>query len=352
MTEDFPFLSDNDFLTLVKLLEALKNVKTNFPTELSKLTIIIEGNQETGTFDAQLAHAIEICQKEIHKLAAKSLYGETASIKQLTDSDRKAYTLWFSTGKSSTKFDADLFPALYQLASKLADKLTSEQILAIVLLSILCFTGYCSFDRWLDSNEKLSLGELKLKSEQEQTLREKNIEDGYISLVNALNNVKVNKFLFQAEESGDKSAHAFAEAASGANRVTFGRKTFSKQDLEEIQKKKSPETSQTEIFPAFFQIVGIQRLNDSRGIEVTLHHTMYPKNIRAKYMFQRRNDVPSLSEEAGSMVVHELCNAIEKRSNLHLKIKLRRKGMEIVDAEIIQLLSKDDEKPSQQHNGI
>ena len=83
---------------LRQLIEA-KERGEEAPKMLRSLTVHIQGDFESGSFDAQVAQALVQLQQIVYRLAAKTLYGPDVTIAALSEEDLADFKLHFIVSK-------------------------------------------------------------------------------------------------------------------------------------------------------------------------------------------------------------------------------------------------------------
>lgn len=210
----------NNAVSLTELTELLGKAQRidDVPALLQGLDVVIEGQQLSGNIDYQVAQAIVQLQQIVYRIAAHTLYGENATIKNLGDEELDRYRLSFSIAPGCTHISARLAEKFLELLNAVFENMTPGHKITLAAILAGSFLGYYGITSYEDYLKNVNQEQVRLKISQEETRR-------------------LDLILSHVHESGDEASTAFAKSVKGADNLRFGAREFSTQELSEIQKR-------------------------------------------------------------------------------------------------------------------
>lgn len=219
--------SNTEQLKLDEILSSItdKSTEDALPEKLKDLIVVIEGDHVSGSIDYLVAQSIVSLQQIVYRIVAHALYGEGASVKNLTEIDLERFKLNFKVESGCTHVSARLIEKFSELLNVIFKNMTPAHKLILASILSAAFLGYIAIDRVEDyfkeadrNNTIESLSSVLKVLSQEETKRAEAI----------LSNVKAG---------GEEASANFAKSAKGASSLTFGGRTYSQSDLTDIQKR-------------------------------------------------------------------------------------------------------------------
>lgn len=123
--------------------------------EVDGINIHVKGRDLDGTIPARYLPALLEYQESINRLYSYVKYKEY-SVRRLTDEDKRAVEIVYRVEKGSSSFGAQMAPVLEKIGLEAASKMTGQQLLIFMSLSVVLLAGYGGFRLWLNyKKEKL-----------------------------------------------------------------------------------------------------------------------------------------------------------------------------------------------------
>lgn len=277
------------------------------PDKLQALTVHIQGDFESGSFDAQVAQALFQLQQIIYRLAAKTLYGPDATIAALTEDDLTVFKLHFIVSRGSTNIEAGFWKQICALVDTITKNMTPVQKLILSGLVAACFLGYLASD----AVEDYIKGQNDIQMSQEETKR-------------------LDVLLKRVTNAGEESTGNFVKAAKGAASVSVGGREYSKQDIADAQKRAPKQYITWEAVKAMFNVVALD-CSKQDIIIATLVNLETQEKIKAYYTAESEED------EDADLIRSSLAMALATGRAMNLEIYVGRKGDHIEKATILNL---------------
>ena len=213
-------MENSSTISLDDLFEKLRDVSNldDVPPLLRNLNVVIEGSHLAGSIDYQIAQAIVQVQQIVYRVAAHSLYGEAATVKNLSDVDLENFKLSFLVVPGCTKVSANVAAKFLDLLKVIFKDMNPTQRIIIASLLSAVFLGYIGLgvlENYLENEEQKELL-LNLSKEESRRLE---IIFPHVSV------------------SGEEAANTFAKSAKGASNLIVGGRRYSDDALAEIQKR-------------------------------------------------------------------------------------------------------------------
>lgn len=204
---------------MLALICQLRNeTSKEIPSQLKNLVIHIQGDQLSGSIDAQIAGAIVQLQQSVYRLAAKTIYGKDATINTLREDELEIFKLNFVISAGSTNIVTEIWDKAENLIKIFTKDMTPSQKLCLAGICAALLLGYVGIKEYADySKEALRLAAQTNMSKEESR--------------------RLELFLSHTQEVSEENSLAFAKAAKGASSLSYGGKTFSKDDIAEAQKR-------------------------------------------------------------------------------------------------------------------
>lgn len=291
---------------LRQLIEA-KERGEEAPKMLRSLTVHIQGDFESGSFDAQVAQALVQLQQIVYRLAAKTLYGPDVTIAALSEEDLADFKLHFIVSKGSTNIEAGFWKQFNTLVETLTKDMTAGQKVFISGLIAACFLGYLASG----SVEEYIRGQADIQMSQEETKR-------------------LDVLLRRVTHAGEESTGNFVKAAKGAESVSVGGRNYSRQDIADAQKRAPKQYITWEAVKDKFSVVALD-CSKQDIIIATLVNPETQEKIKAYYTAESEED-----EDAG-LIRSSLANALATGRPVNLEIYVGRKGEHLEKATILNL---------------
>ncbi len=245
----------------------------NIPDEFKKIIIKIEGLDQDGTIDARTAQSIVRLQQTVYHLAAFALIGPDATAKDLNSDQLDKLRLKFSTSPGCTEISARLWQTFTYILAEYTKNMTPNQkilVLFLLLCTFLCYVGGNSAAEYLKQSAEL---QTRVLQSQEETKR-------------------LQAVLNHAHTAGETVAFDFGKAVKGASSLRVGAKSFTEEELTQLQKRAERVPAEFENDAGVFTIIGVKSLK--KRLSVTMKSVETGEEVTA---FISPNDL--FSDEEG-----------------------------------------------------
>lgn len=202
----------------ISLAKELDQHPESVPDDFQSLVIHIVGNQENGSFDAQMANALFQLQQIIYRLVAKTLYGEDATVSSLSDEELELFKLKFKVSAGSTNIETGLWEKVVSLVDKVVADMSPTQKLILAAFISGTFLGIYAIHEYSEYMETLQKSEEHVLVEQEETKR-------------------IELLIGRTSDAADESANVVVKAAKGAQSLTFGHREFDSESIKAAQRR-------------------------------------------------------------------------------------------------------------------
>ena len=287
--------------------------ESSLPQELRKLLIIIEGNHVSGSFDYTIAQSIIQLQQIVYRVVAHALYGEGATVKNLTESDLEKYKLSFQVSPGCTEILTEILKFFRDLLNPIIKDMNPTQKLTLV--GILCglFLGYFTIDKVSEYYLAQQKSEAASNLSKEETKR-------------------IELILKHTANAGDEASTNFAKAAKGASNLTFGARTYSSEQLTNIQKRTPRTSTDWKTVDAAYVVLVLDKQKDD-VLWATIKDIETGEIFKASYAIED-DDVYAI--ELQIHMAHSMLNG----SAIKLKVNIGRKPGEekVVKATILEFI--------------
>ena len=145
--------------------------ESDVPEWARNLVVVIEGDHAPGSIDYLVAQSIAQLQQIVYRIAAHSLYGESASVKNLSEKDLEAFKLTFKVDAGSTHLSAKLLTAFFKLLDEIFKEMSPAQKLWLAAILSFAFISYVGIDRLKDAYTEQAKNSAFVALSQEETKR-------------------------------------------------------------------------------------------------------------------------------------------------------------------------------------
>lgn len=190
----------------------------DLPSRLRELVIIIDGDHVSGSIDYSVAQSIIQLQQIVYRIAAHALYGEAATVKNLTESDLEKFKLSFKISPGCTEITSNVLNNFINLLKSIFKDMSPAQRLGLAAILAATFLGYIALDRAGEYFSSESQKDAYVKFSEEETKR-------------------LRVILENTSNGGNEASANFAKAVKGASSLQFGGRSYSSEELANIQKR-------------------------------------------------------------------------------------------------------------------
>lgn len=146
------------------------------------ISITLEGKGYDSTITSDMAEAIVAVQSSINRIYARLVH-DSSSVKSLTLVEKEQLKFKAKVEKGSSKYEIDLTEWATSLANNLVDKMSPEQLVTVVLSSVVIAGGYLSWKAYLRHRSEDKKVEADMQSRiamtQEETKRQQILADAF-----------------------------------------------------------------------------------------------------------------------------------------------------------------------------
>jgi len=181
--------------------------------DVDGINIHVRGRDLDGTIPARYLPALLEYQESINRLYSFVKYKEY-SVRRLTDEDKRAVEIVYRVDKGSSSFGAQIAPILEKIGLEAASKMTGQQLLIFMSLSVVLLAGYGGLRLWLNyKKDKLGADQagaaLKALGEVAKTLADGQKQDPELEsqrlklLKKAMKSSKAAKLVLETADSAN-----------------------------------------------------------------------------------------------------------------------------------------------------
>lgn len=298
---------------ILALLGQLENgTDENIPSQLKNLVIHIQGDQLTGSIDAQIAGALVQLQQSVYRLAAKTIYGEGATINTLREDELEIFKLKFVVSAGSTNIVAEIWDKAENLIRIFTKDMTPAQKLCLAGICAALLLGYVGIKEYADYEREA----LRLVAQTNMSKEESR---------------RLELFLSHTQEVSEENSLAFAKAAKGASSLSYGGRTFSKNDIAEVQKRAPKIYMDWQKVTGNFVVIGIDCTREDILI-ATLINTSTNEVIKSTYTSESNDDETALE------IRTVLAISLASGRPVKLELNIGRKGSHVEKSTILNVM--------------
>lgn len=223
----FAGLSDADKGKVSYILEQF-GVDGSAPLDLLEFKIRLEGQKFHGTVTSDFARELWRLQQTYFRMVAVAIHGSPDVA--LTPEEKKKHQLVFRIENGSTKSVADLGDSLFDLLSKMVDKMEPWQIITVLVI----FAGAYLGRQWMKSDVEKK----KIAADKEKYASDKAL------IVDA---IEANKEIFKAAmDAGRDSRVGLIKGIDDIDRAEIGAYVYERDDIDRIKRRATREKAQSE----------------------------------------------------------------------------------------------------------